>query len=371
MVTKKKLSRTLLTILMPVYNAEKFLDDSIGSILKQTYTDFKFLILDDGSTDNSLKIIKAYAKENKRIKVLVNNSNQKTAKSRNTLLKKATTEFIAWMDADDISLPHWVQTQIDYLKQNPSIDVVSCHLGYLENSQFILKRPLLDSQIKSTFLFDCAFGTGGSMVKMKKIRANKLLFNEQLKSVEDTDYWINGCSVLSFAAIDEILYRCRAHNKQESTANKEKQRKTHLLVVQKHLMQFNIKIDVETIRIFLNWDMEKVDSQKSQEAVRVFETISAIKDFYGYSGVEKSALIPYYLNLLKYLCYSRLLKKKQKKVREFFTDILKEYPSISPLFVLNEIYHSYKTVGLKGKLFFIKDFGIRNYLKVKAIVEKK
>ena len=78
---------------MPVYNAEKFLD----SILSQTYSDFELLILDDGSTDNSLKIIKAYAKEDKRIKVLINNKNQKTAKSRNILLKKATTEFIAWI----------------------------------------------------------------------------------------------------------------------------------------------------------------------------------------------------------------------------------------------------------------------------------
>ena len=72
----KNPSMPLLTVLMPVYNAEKFLKDSIGSILKQTYSDFELLILDDGSTDNSLKIIKAYAKEDKRIKILVNKTNQ-------------------------------------------------------------------------------------------------------------------------------------------------------------------------------------------------------------------------------------------------------------------------------------------------------
>ena len=144
-------SKPLLTVLMPVYNAEKFLAESIGSVLKQTYYNFELLILDDTSTDNSLKIIKDYAKEDKRIKVLVNNENQKTAKSRNILLKKATTEFIAWMDADDISLPHWLQTQMDFLKQNPNIDVVSCHLQFFGGREFILKKHLLDSQIKSTF----------------------------------------------------------------------------------------------------------------------------------------------------------------------------------------------------------------------------
>ena len=60
----------ILTVLMPVYNAEKFLDESINSILIQTYSDFEFIILDDSSTDNSLKIIKNYAKKDKRIKVL-------------------------------------------------------------------------------------------------------------------------------------------------------------------------------------------------------------------------------------------------------------------------------------------------------------
>ena len=230
MVEDKNSSMPILTVLMPVYNEEKFLAESIGSILNQTYTDFEMLILDDASTDNSLKIIKAYAKEDKRIKILVNKTNQKQAKCRNRLLQNSKTEFIAWMDADDISLPRWLQTQIDFLKQNPKIDVVSCHICYFGCLQYTFKRFLLDNQIKSNFLLDCAFGTGGSMMKMKKIKANKFFFNEQLESAEDYDYWVKGCSVLSFAAIDKVLYNCRAHNKQESKANKEKQRKIHLLI---------------------------------------------------------------------------------------------------------------------------------------------
>ena len=123
MVEDKKSSMPLLTVLMPVYNAEKFLAESIDSILNQTYVDFEMLILDDASTDNSLKIIKAYAKEDKRIKILVNKTNQRQAKCRNSLLKKTKTEFIAWMDADDISSSHWLLTQMDFLKKNPKIDV--------------------------------------------------------------------------------------------------------------------------------------------------------------------------------------------------------------------------------------------------------
>ena len=124
MIAKKKSSIPLLTVLMPIYNAEKFLAESINSILSQTYSDFEMLILDDASTDNSLKIIKAYAKEDKRITVLVNQKNRGEAKCRNRLLKNSKTEFIAWMDADDISLEDRLQKQMDFLKQNPNIDAV-------------------------------------------------------------------------------------------------------------------------------------------------------------------------------------------------------------------------------------------------------
>ena len=204
---------------------------------------------------------------------------------------------------------------------------------------------------------DCAFGTGGSMMKMKKIKANKFFFNEQLESAEDYDYWVKGCSVLSFAAIDEVLYKCRAHNKQESKTNKEKQRKIHLLIAKKHLLKFNIKTDLETIRIFFNWDRERVEPQKFQEAVEVLNKIFALKDFYGYSRIEKSTFILYYLNLLRCVCNSRLLEKNNKKVKKFLKNLLKEYPDITQPFILNEIHYSYKVSGLKGELFFLKDFG--------------
>ena len=296
-------------------------------------------------------------------------SNQKQAKCRNRLLQNSKTEFIAWMDADDISLEDRLQIQMDYLNKNSNIDVVSCQLQIFGDREYILKVYLLDSQIKSTFLLDCTFGTGGSMVKMKKIRANKFFFNEQLESAEDYDYWVKGCPFLSFAAIDEVLYRYRHHNAQESETNKEKQRKIHLLTVQKHLLQFNIKTDLEIIKIILHWNDENFDShtsQKYQEAIRIFNKIFAIKNFYGYSGVEKPVLIFYYLNILRYLCKNRLLKKNRKIFKEFFESILKQYPDVESKMFLRKIYCYYRDGGLKWKLFFIKDFGFENYFIVKT-----
>ena len=175
------------------------------------------------------------------------------------------------------------------------------------------------------------------MMKMKKIKANKFFFNEQLESAEDYDYWVKGCSVLSFAAIDKVLYNCRAHNKQESKTNKEKQRKIHLLIAQKHLLKFNIKTDLETIRIFFNWDRERVEPQKFQEAVEVLNKIFALKDFYGYSRIEKSTFLLYYLNLLRCLLTVDYLKKIIKKSKFLKNILLLKNIILSINFILNEM----------------------------------
>ena len=98
-------------------------------------------------------------------------------------------------------------------------------------------------------MLDCAFGTGGSMIKMKKIITNKLFFDEQLKSAEDYDYWVKNLSVLSFAAVDEILYRYRIHSLQDSAVNREKQKKAHLLIVAEHLLKYKIKINMDMLKL--------------------------------------------------------------------------------------------------------------------------
>ena len=177
--------KPLLTVLMPVYNAEKFLAESINSILSQTYSDFELLILDDGSTDNSLKIIEAYAKEDKRIKVIVNQKNRGEAKCRNRLLKNSKTEFIAWMDADDISLEDRLQTQMDFLKQNPKIDAVGVQYSAFGSSGNLATNftyfSLSDLEIKTNFIFGYDFFFPSSLIRMKKIKLHNLFFDNNYK----------------------------------------------------------------------------------------------------------------------------------------------------------------------------------------------
>ena len=361
MIAIKKKS-PLLTVLMPVYNAEKFLDESIGSILNQTYLEFELLILDDASTDNSLKIIKNYAKEDKRIRVLINKTNKKEAKCRNRLLKNTTTEFIAWMDADDISVIYRLQMQMDFLKQNPDIDVVGSHMSCFGKNNVIIKAPLGDNKIKSILLFDSMMPIC-CIVRMKKIRANKIAYNEDLKSAVDFQYWVDCCPFVNFATIGKVLYKYRIHAMQDSSANIKIQREAHLLIVKNHLLKFNIEIDQEIIKILLNWYDGNFNYQKFKKAAKILEQIYLIKDFYSHPNIEKNLFLD--LNLLKYLCKSKLIINKRKIVKELFTTVINRYPATSPSFFLYEIYYYRLKLGWIGKLLFMHDFGYKKYLDIK------
>jgi hypothetical protein len=115
--------KPLVTVLMPVYNAEKFLAEAIESILAQTYRNFEFLIINDGSTDSSLSIIEKYSKQDKRIRV-VSRANKGLVRTLNEGLKLAKTAYLARMDADDVALKQRLEKQIKYLEANPDCVVV-------------------------------------------------------------------------------------------------------------------------------------------------------------------------------------------------------------------------------------------------------
>ena len=350
----KNPSMPLLTVLMPVYNAEKFLKDSIGSILKQTYSDFELLILDDGSTDNSLKIIRAYAKEDKRIKILVNKTNQGEAKCRNRLLKNSKTEFIAWMDSDDISLEDRLQTQMDFLKQNPKIDAVGVQYSAFGSSgnlpaNFTSRCSLSDLEIKTGFIFGYDFFFPSSLIRIKKIKLHHLFFDihYKLSTGVDQQYIIDCFPFMKFANLDRVLYQYRQHAHQIMKVNQKQILDNSNVITRKHLLKLNIKADLETISFFLEWINHGLINQKFPETVKVFDEIFfikgkfdiqkfkkvlglliqlvTIKNFYNYARIENSFFIPHCLALLMYFYQLPSGKKNRETISELFKDILKQY----------------------------------------------
>lgn len=122
----------LVSVLMSVYNSEIFLVEAIESVLNQTYKDFEFIIIDDGSKDNSLAIAKKYQQQDARI-VIDSHENMGLGNSLNRAMKIAKGEWIARMDADDIMLPNRLEEQLKHLSVHPEIDVMSCWAYYINS----------------------------------------------------------------------------------------------------------------------------------------------------------------------------------------------------------------------------------------------
>ena len=109
----KQVIMPAVSVIMPVYNGERFLAEAIESILEQTFTDFELLIVDDASQDGSLQIIREYAARDDRILVIPSESNLGIADARNLGIRRAIGDYITTMDCDDISLPRRLQMQVD------------------------------------------------------------------------------------------------------------------------------------------------------------------------------------------------------------------------------------------------------------------
>jgi glycosyltransferase involved in cell wall biosynthesis len=139
----------LVSIVLPVYNAEKYIKKSIDSILNQTYTNWELLIADDGSTDNTKKIVDNY--NDKRIRVFHNEKNLGPFPTRNKLLKLAKGDLITFQDADDISLPNRIEEQVKAFLEDKELGIVGTWIEIiLEDGKTIntMKYPLEDNEIK-------------------------------------------------------------------------------------------------------------------------------------------------------------------------------------------------------------------------------
>ncbi|MGV1002106.1 glycosyltransferase family 2 protein [Empedobacter falsenii] len=117
-------TNALITIAIPFFNAEKFLEEAIVSVIDQSFTEWVLLLVDDGSTDRSLDIAKAYAAKDERIQVFSDGANKNLGYRLNQIPHLVTTEYLARMDADDIMHPQRIEQQIQTLQNHPSIDVL-------------------------------------------------------------------------------------------------------------------------------------------------------------------------------------------------------------------------------------------------------
>ncbi len=152
------MKQPLITVLMPAYNAEKYIDEAIRSVLVQTFTDFELLIVNDGSTDNTKQMIESY--DDPRIR-LINQTNRGIASALNIGLLNAKADLIARFDADDICMPERLQVQYEFLKDNPDHIIVGSDADYMDmNGEYVFTCGLpaySNEEIQDLAFHKCPF----------------------------------------------------------------------------------------------------------------------------------------------------------------------------------------------------------------------
>lgn len=223
---------------MPVYNVkEDWLRESIESILNQTYSDFEFIIFDDGSDMPIDDVIKSYNDD--RILLLHGEGNHGVANALNECLKVAKGEFIARMDADDISVPERFAKQIEYFSKNPNISILGSWYEAFPD-KYIVQHP---SRPKYFDLLEkCCMAHPSVMFRKSDFEKFGLKYNPDYKC-EDYDLWSRAVRVLEIDNIQEVLLKYRVHENNCSQYSPEF--KASIIQVQQNMLDFLTK-DLKT-----------------------------------------------------------------------------------------------------------------------------
>jgi glycosyltransferase involved in cell wall biosynthesis len=282
------MNKPLVSIIMPVYNAESYIKEAIQSILNQTFTDFEFIIIDDGSTDNSLKIIKSF-KDN-RIKIIKNKGNLGLIKTLNKGINLAQGRYIARMDADDIAMPERLEKQMAFLKENPDYGLVGTLAEIIDEEGVstgkIHDLPISYEAIKSRILFQCPFVHPSVMGKIEVFKEFK--YKENYPIAEDLFLWIEIISKYKVANINELLLKYRVHSKNVSSDSKKfKQKENSLLKIfeyQLHLLDNNISHD----KIKIHFDLYSMNAYNRKKTIADYGLVySWITDLANYNEKKK------------------------------------------------------------------------------------
>jgi glycosyltransferase involved in cell wall biosynthesis len=227
---------TLISIIIPCYNSEKFIGETIDSVCSQTYGDWEMVVVDDGSTDRSVWIVQNYVARDQRIK-LIRQPNGGVAKARNVGFSETSlhSSYLIFLDADDCLMPHMLSIMIGYLENNLEVGLVHCGLTHVdENSRtletpnasryaptFLGLRELLDSERETPFpsIFSLALIIPSLSLIRRAVYLQTPQWDEGFgQPCEDTDLFLQIALLSKVHYIPEKLVYYRRHSTQ-STAN--------------------------------------------------------------------------------------------------------------------------------------------------------
>lgn len=209
---------------MPVYNGECYLQESIDSVLSQTFTEFEFIIINDGSIDRSDEILKSYY--DSRIRLIQNNSNIGVVATLNKGLSIARGELVARMDCDDVCMPERFKVQASFMDANPTVGICGSWVEVLNGAhKTTLKFPTAHEDIRAQLLFGNPIAHPTVMLRRSIFIDHGLWYDESERHAEDYGLWVRAQGATVLANIPQVLLRYRRHHGQVSNAERQEQQR--------------------------------------------------------------------------------------------------------------------------------------------------
>lgn len=221
------MKKELVSVIMPAYNAEKYIGMSIESVMKQTYENVELIVVDDASTDNTLEIIRQYASAwHDRIRISVRQQNGGTAAALNDAIELAEGSYICWLSADDLYCEDMVESEVEYLKQNTNCDAVFSRCAYIDENNCFEGELDYPAEFKDLF----ATGTGGIIMRLllgnfwhgcsilakAECFKREERFNVAYKGAQDYDFWLRMAADYDIGYLDKVNVLSRNHSEQGS-----------------------------------------------------------------------------------------------------------------------------------------------------------
>lgn len=314
-----------ITVLMPVYNAEKYLREAIDSILNQTFSEFELLLLNDGSFDKSEEIILSY--KDSRIRYVKNEKNIGLVATLNKGLNLITTKYIARMDADDISVLNRFEIQKKFMDEHPDIGVSSSALERFGAETAVWKTPLLNDDIKAALLFGSSIGHAPCIMRTSVITNNKIQYRDIYPHLEDYDLWLRLKALTNFGNVPDVLYRYRVAENNVTVLNADSNIERKKQIFASVLMGMGIDFSDEELTLHFGFGNKNMFPSK-EKIVEYHRWLNKLlqankkSNYFPHSSLEKEIrkrwyklffILPEnsYISVLKYIQLSGKISSEQ------------------------------------------------------------
>ncbi|MCK6601560.1 MAG: glycosyltransferase [Bacteroidetes bacterium] len=258
----------LVTVLIPVFNAEETLAASLSSILNQTYRNLEILLINDGSTDGSDALIHTFT--DKRIRYIVNPDNIKLPATLNKGLNLAKGKYICRMDADDLSFPERIEKQVRFMEENPNIGVSGTWMQMRVSGRTV-RFPITHDEIRTAMIVRCPLAHPSVILRKRVLEESGLTYNTEFPSAQDFDLWQRLSLITQLANIPEVLLEYNNHTGQISNKLKDQQNQFSDKIRLRAIQPVSAALNDSEKRVYLNFL-----NKKSPESITDFQDTAQV-----------------------------------------------------------------------------------------------